>query len=258
MEDSLAVREALLARIEVALHQDARIVAAWLTGSYGRKSTDPFSDIDISVVVAEPFAARLCDRPWQVAGQTTLERLEFVSQFGQPGIIHENHNNAPRVGSFTVVIYADSLQEVDWIFLPQGAAERPFHSQLLFDKVDIPVSLPPSKDADVDLAEKLTEVVAFFWMMAFVSGKFIGRKQSLAINEQVNELVKILDYVAKLVGAERPSLPLPLFVDEESQKTAVRQLCQEMQRLAGAVQEAGARFPEHAIDTVKARLTLLK
>ncbi len=258
MADSLARRETLLGEIETVLRQDERVVAAWLTGSYGRKSPDNFSDIDISVVVAESFAEKLCYRPWQVAGQTTQERFEFVSQFGQPGIIHENHKNAPPAGCFMVVIYADSLQEVDWILLPQAEAERPFPSQLLFDKVGIPAASPRQKDADIDLADKLTEVIAFFWMMAFVSGKFIGRGQALAFNVHISEMEKILIYVAQLIGAERPSLLSSLYITLAEQKTAVWQLCQQMQALVSEIRGAGAEFPENAIDTVAARLALVK
>jgi predicted nucleotidyltransferase len=83
-------REALLAKIVTELSNDERFVAAWLTGSYGRNNEDKVSDLDLRLVVAEPYSELLCRRQEQVSHRTTQERFELFSRFGSPVLIHEN------------------------------------------------------------------------------------------------------------------------------------------------------------------------
>src|ERR687892_38913 len=99
-------REVLLTSIITELSGDERCLAAWLTGSYSRKDADQVSDMDITVVIAEPYSEILCARQEQVSYKTTPERLAFFSKFGQAALIHENNNNAPENGTFTFVLYA--------------------------------------------------------------------------------------------------------------------------------------------------------
>src|SRR5689334_11398000 len=101
-------RLTLLGDIIASLSHDERFVAAWLAGSFGRDEADARSDLDLNVVVSAQDAEVLCTRPWQVGAGTTAERLELISGFGKPAIIHENHNNAPNGGTFTFVVYSES------------------------------------------------------------------------------------------------------------------------------------------------------
>src|SRR5689334_4296187 len=133
-----ANRDNLLARIVGTLGADKTFVAAWLTGSFSRNEADAVSDLDLNIVVDDEHSERLCARPRLVSAGTTDDRLKIISGFGQPAVIHENHNNAPDGGSFTFVLYSGSALMVDWIFIPQAKALRPAQSMLLFDKVGIP------------------------------------------------------------------------------------------------------------------------
>src|SRR5687768_1254321 len=106
-------RDTLLANIVKELSSDERFAAAWLTGSYGRNNADEVSDLDLNVIVAEPYSGSLCTRVEQVSQQTTAERFALFSKFGMPALIHENNNNAPEGGTFTFVMYSNSAVMMD-------------------------------------------------------------------------------------------------------------------------------------------------
>jgi len=55
----LSEREAVLQRISAQLAADERVVAAWILGSLGRGRGDALSDIDVRVVVADPWSETL-------------------------------------------------------------------------------------------------------------------------------------------------------------------------------------------------------
>ncbi|HUF00132.1 MAG TPA: nucleotidyltransferase domain-containing protein, partial [Anaerolineales bacterium] len=101
LQDYLQSRNVLITSIVTELSSDERLLAAWLTGSYGRNDADEVSDLDLNIVVAEPYTKILCARQEQVSHKTTSARLELFSRFGQPAIIHENNHNAPENGTFT-------------------------------------------------------------------------------------------------------------------------------------------------------------
>ena len=168
MKTSLEVyrqnRDALLAKIVTELSNDERFVAAWLAGSYGRNDSDEVSDLDLRLVVAEPYNEVLCQRHEQVSHRTTRERFELFSRFGNPALIHENNNNAPEGGTFTFVLYVGSAVMIDWILIPLSRAKRMHPSRLLFDKVSIPVSPPEPEDKEQS-RKFVAEQWAFFWMM---------------------------------------------------------------------------------------------
>ena len=152
METSLSAyrqnREALLTKIVAALSNDERFVAAWLTGSYGREDADEVSDLDLRLVVAEPYSEPLCRRQEQVSHRTTPERFVLFSRFGTPALIHENNHNAPEGGTFTFVLYEESAAMVDWILIPLSKAKRIHPSRLLFEKVSIPTSFPEPEETE--------------------------------------------------------------------------------------------------------------
>jgi hypothetical protein len=117
-------REKLLGQIVETMSKDERCVAAWHTGSVAGHEQDALSDLDLTIVLADPHCGVLCARPWQVSAQTTKDRYELFSLFGQPAILHENNNNAPEGGTFTFVMYAKSAIMIDWILRPQSTAQR--------------------------------------------------------------------------------------------------------------------------------------
>lgn len=246
-----------LRAITQKLEADDRIVAAWLTGSLGHGAGDAMSDLDLNIVISPEATPTLCAQPWRTAGKTTPARESFIRQFGTPTIIYDVHDNAPPHGCFTLVFYAEDHQEVDWIWLPQEHARRPFDALLLFEKQPIPILSPPTEMVSLNRNE-VTDSVAYFWLMAAAGIKFIVRQQPWRANEQIQVMNSVLHSVKMmLAGEKRPSIPLPLYNTPGEQKTAVWQLCQQMQALMGEIRGAGADFPEKAIDTVAARLALV-
>ena len=236
-------RQDLLARIVEELSGDERFVAAWLTGSYGRNDVDDVSDLDVKVVVAEPYSELLCTRQEQVSHQTSKERLALFSKFGKPALIHENNHNAPENGTFTFVLYSGSALMIDWVLMPQRNAERPFQSVLLFDKGDIPVSATPVPEELEESRKTVAEIWAFFWMMVAVTTKYIIRGDLVFVQnwlEQLHGLIREIErriervpweqiYVRGSVSQLQPT--------RQKQIESIRRLCGRIQELKPKVDE---------------------
>lgn len=235
-------REVLLTSIITELSADERCAAAWLTGSYSRKDADQVSDMDITVVIAEPHSQVLCARQDQVSHKTTPERLALFTIFGEAALIHENNNNAPEHGTFTFVLYAGSALMVDWVLIPQKGAERPSQSLLLFDKPNIPVAPNASEDPEKN-KKAVAEIHAFFWMMTAVTIKYIIRGDLVFVQNWLEELRKMIReierrmegiswlqaYVRGSVGQFQPT--------RDQQIESLRELIMRMQELHPALQE---------------------
>lgn len=233
-------REVLLTSIITELSSDERCTAAWLTGSYARNDADGLSDLDIAVVIAEPYSEILCNRQEQVSPETTPERLALFSKFGMPALIHENNNNAPEGGTFTFVLYSASALMVDWTLLPQKNAERPLQSLLLFEKANIPVARPPEPDPLEASQKFVAEHWAFFWMMAAVTAKYIARGDGVFVTRWLENLHGLVEEIERhLIG--KPSEHIRgslshLQPTREMQTEALRSLCLTMQALAPQIE----------------------
>ncbi len=189
LNDYAAGRDALLARIVAYLLADRRFAAAWLEGSFGRNEADRVSDLDLHLAVAAAGSQALCFHPQpRNAGAAAPQRLALISTFGHPAVIHENHHNAPDGGSFSFVLYAQSAVMVDWVLTPLSIAARPPESLLLFEKTAIPVQAYELPLAGEQPLNDVPERIAFFWMMAAVSCKYILRQE----NETVDWFFKVL------------------------------------------------------------------
>ena len=239
MEDRLGAyrqsREDLLARIVEELSNDERCVSAWLMGSYGRNDADDVSDLDLTVVVAQPYSGALCTRQAQVSPTTTEERLELFRKFGEPALIHENNNNAPIDGTFTFVLYSGSALMVDWVLRPHMNVERPFQSVLLFDKGNIPVSAPPVPEALEESKKAVAEQWAFFWMMTAITIKYIVRQDGVFVTHWLEHLHGITRDIERIVNRKPPEyIPRSLTHPQTTHKQqveSIRQLCKQMQEL---------------------------
>ena len=232
-------REVLLTSIITELSVDERCMAAWLTGSYARNDADEVSDLDIRVVIAEPYSEILCDRQEQVSHKTPPERLALFSKFGKPALIHENNNNAPEGGTFTFVLYSDSALMVDWTLLPPKNAERPVQSVLLFDKANIPVS-PPREPEEMEQSRKyVAEQWAFFWMMTAITIKYIIRNDGIFAakwTEHLHQLVREIERrLEKRPQAYARGSLSKLQLTRENQIEALRELVQRIQVLGPAI-----------------------
>ncbi len=67
----------LIERIEQVLAHDSRVLGVWLVGSYGKRTNDRFSDVDVLVVVQAADVEGFCDdwpRLCGAIGPTVLQR----------------------------------------------------------------------------------------------------------------------------------------------------------------------------------------
>jgi hypothetical protein len=255
-----ARREAFLAQIVEVLSADPRFVAGWLTGSFGRNEQDVLSDIDLTLVVADGYGDSLCARPWQVGGQTTSERYQLFCQFGEPAVIHENHNNAPAGGTFTFVLYAESAVMVDWTLRPESESQRPMDSLLLWDRCGIPVEASLGIGTLAERAQEASEMLAFFWMMAAVTAKYLIRGDGLFVNQWLETLTKLVYEVERRIAGEpwryqRGSFTR-LEATGEGQLRALRALSQQMLVQMPAVVQMGGYVPPAPMVTLEILLGL--
>jgi hypothetical protein len=261
LRDYVARRDTLLASIVETLSADERFVAGWLAGSFGRGEQDALSDLDLTLVVAEPYSSALCNRLWQVAGETTAERLALFSRFGKPAVIHENNHNAPEGGTFTFVMYEPSAVMIDWILRPEGTAQRPADSRLLWDRVGIPLTQPPTPAAVEQRAREASEMVAFFWMMAAVTAKYIGRDDGLFVNTWLEELSRLGDEVERRVNGDswqyRRGSAGTLQPTHEAQLAALRVQCERILSLMPSVVALGGYVPSGAMNTLEVLLEIV-
>ena len=233
-------RDVLLTKIVTELSSDERFPATWLRGSYARNEADEVSDLDLTVVVAEPYSRSLCTREEQVSHRTTGERYALFSKFGTPALIHENNNNAPEGGTFTFVLYAGSAVMIDWILIPLSRAKRMHPSRLLFDRVSIPVSPPEPEDKEQS-RKFVAKQWAFFWMMTAITIKYIIRRDLVFVQnwlEQLHALIREIERRIEGVSWEdaytRGSIS-QFQPTREKQIESMRQLCNKMQALTPQV-----------------------
>jgi hypothetical protein len=234
-------RDAMLARITDNLAADQRFMAGWLTGSLAGKEADALSDIDITLVVADPYSEALCRRLEQISSHTSPERYSLFKQSGTPALIHENNNNAPEGGTFTFVLYSGSAVMVDWTLLPQSRARRPAQSIPLFEKIPIPIAPSPEPEPLDQSKEAVAEIWAFFWMMAIVTIKYTLRGDRVfaarwveSLHGMAREIVRRLD--RKPWQYTRGSLS-SLQTTPEEQLKSIRELCNRTLQLQDRVSE---------------------
>jgi hypothetical protein len=255
-------REQLLTKIIAAISGDDRFVAAWLTGSYSRSNQDALSDIDISIVVNDEHSDVLCYRSSQVSAQTTPERMEIFTRFGEIAFLHENNNNAPEGGTFTNTIYAQTALIIDWIMIPQKTAQRSSPSQLLFDRVGIPEANPIAPETLEQRAEKASEITAFFWMMMAMTVKYLVRQDAVFVIAWLEELHRMLRELRRLVVDEpfryKGGSLTSISPDCESQVAAIYQLAKEMERLMPEIAALGGFVRPSPMPTLEILLNFAK
>jgi predicted nucleotidyltransferase len=264
LEAYLQSRNVLITSLVNELSNDERLIAAWLTGSYARHDADAVSDLDLNLVVAEPYAKILCERQEQVSHKTAHKRLELFSRFGEPALIHENNNNAPKDGTFTFVLYSGSALMIDWTLIPQTIAERPYSSLLLFDKGNIPVSVPPAPEELEESKKSVAEIWAFFWMMTAITIKYIVREDLVFVQEwlehlhgMVREIERRLERVPWQNAYLRGSVS-KLQPTHEKQIESLKQLCERMKELKSKVAEFTGSEPLMPVAEIETLFSLTK
>lgn len=254
-----ANREALLQHIIAVLSADERFVAAWLTGSLARGEGDDLSDLDLSVVVADDYADRLCAcSPVPGTQNTSPERQVLYERFGQPLVLREDKSWLGEGSCFNHISYRETAQVVDWVFLPQSKAQRPAESRVLFDKVDIPVA-PVSEESLEERRASASRDVGFFWLMTTVTLKYLLRRDTIAFYGFISALYWTIQEVKKhLAGADwhyqRANYPPAAMMAE--QVALIRQLCNEMLVLMPEVVNLGGTIPEDPMSLIEIWLSM--
>ncbi len=259
-----ANREAVLAQIVETLQDDERIVAAWLDGSYSRHEQDLLSDLDVRVVVVDEYADTLCEVPWETAVPTTTpERLAFVRQFGEPGILFDTKSAWPAGGSFTLALYEETGLHLDWVLLPLANAQRPTESIVLFDKGNVPlesVSEPASMEQRITTASDMT---GFFWMIAASSllclypSRYDPVQFHLLLDWLHNALQDVRHAVDGTVKPYQSGGYAQLSPTFQEQIAAYRGLCKHMLALMPEVERMGGYVPVNPMQAVEVRLKIL-
>ncbi len=253
-----ANRDALLQHILAILSTDERFVAAWLTGSLARGEGDDLSDLDLSVVVADTYADRLCScSSVAVTENTSPDRMALYEQFGQPLILREDRSWLGKGACFNHVSYRETAVVVDWAFLPQAKAQRPMPSLVLFDKVGIPVA-PPSESLEERRAFASRDV-GFFWLMTTVTLKYLLRRGTIAFYGFISALYWAIQDVKKRIIGESwqyRRVDYPLVGTMQEQVALVRQFCQEMLALMPEVARLGGSIPEDPMSVIEVWLSM--
>lgn len=259
-EQYTAARDALLASITAYLKEDARFVAAWLAGSFGRGEQNWLSDLDIHVVVAQEYSASLCATPWRDGGRTTPERLALFQQFGTPVITYDAHANNLIGGTFTHIVYGESAQNIDWMLIPQQKAHLEQPSLLLFDKVGLPEAPEPEPLAREQAVKVASDAVAFFWMIAAADAKGLD-EDMIHFHLLLSWLKDALRKVKYAFELKEPPFkrdwPVICYTSAE-RAAALRQLCDEMETLMPAVVDFGGYVPTGPRAMVEKRIALFE
>ena len=157
-------RDRLLAQVAGKLRADQRVVAAWLLGSFGRGEADEWSDLDLQVAVSDEALDGILRYPLQLLG---LPASPILVQAGWPSTSFQG-------GRFWLAIY-DGPVEVDWSIGPLSRAVRETASEVLFERVPVPVADPPRAPSEEDVRRQVARDLEFFWAMAPIALKYAGR-----------------------------------------------------------------------------------
>jgi predicted nucleotidyltransferase len=235
-------------RIVERLEADARVAAAWLTGSIGRGEDDAWSDLDLHVAVYDQHLPAFWSDMHTLYAR--IGRLVLIQQ--------EMASNAQAGGHFQLVIF-DGPLEVDWNVGPLSLARRtPWH-ELLFMREDVRPWAMPVVSPDERRAQ-CQERLAFLWAMAPIAVKYIARGDTSRAVGQIGLVRNAFIALWRLVetgcgtvnGLNQPLEPelkriLPFFgptIDPKACRAALRQLCDRTVELHPRLAALGVAIPE--------------
>ena len=187
-----------------AVETDARVLAAWLEGSYGRGDADRFSDVDLHLLLA-PAAAddfRADAEEWLGALRPlVLYRLMFD-------------------GAMINALDKEGLRLDIWLHVGEEAAIEPARAQVLFARGDVlHDKLPAAPPDPAALAAQLDGQIREFWRCIALVPVVAGREEHLVgfmgLNVEQGILVNVLldGYgIARDAGVKKlnPFLPAEL------------------------------------------------
>lgn len=250
-------RSELLERIVATLQVDSRVVAAWVSGSFGRGVDDAWSDLDLHVAVDDKALPAFFD-----------ERPALYRRIGTPTLIQqEMPSNAMATSQFQLVIYPGPI-EVDWTIGPVSQADRPPETKMLFARRGIPVEVPPPAST-VERRAMASDALTFFWAMAPIAIKFAGRDESRRASSQIDLLTGAFIQLWRLVelpDGPNPAAPfqnratepeldaiLPRLeweITPDAALAVIQALCAETERLHPSLGELGAHPPRELVADV--------
>lgn len=247
-------RDELLERIVETLEADSRVVAAWLSGSFGRGVEDAWSDLDLHVAIEDDVLPAFLD-----------ERFSLYQRIGQPTLIQgEMASNAMPTSRFQLVMYPGPI-EVDWTIGPMSQACRPPETKIIFSRRAIPIEIPPPASTDERRAQA-TDALTFFWAMAPIAIKYVGRGETRRASSQIDLLTGAFIQLWRLI--ERPDGPNPAApfqnratepdldamlphlgweITPDAALAVIQALCTEMERLHPALEALGVPPPRELV-----------
>ena len=178
-----AAREALLHRVTSILSSDERVVAAWLSGSFGRGEGDEWADYDLHLAIEDDALASF------LAG-----RRAFYESVGRVSLVQDEIPGQPDVGErFHLVNFATPVGpvEVDFSFLPLRIAAKPIAHVLLFEKRPV-LTMQLAALSIEERAAQARVWAKFFWAMAPIAARFCGRGDTRRAVTQVGLLSRAL------------------------------------------------------------------
>lgn len=260
-DDLLRIRrrehEALLQQAQTVLQADQRIVAAWLFGSVGRRTSDVFSDLDVWVIVKDDYIETM-----------SAERQSYAAQLDQPVLLLESPGNAPAGGAYLMALYPGQagVHQVDWYWQRQSDASLPRHAMLLFDRAGIPRDSrqeqldpagTPAPLTQQERAKQAIQLSTFFWAMSNIAVKSVLRHQAWTAVSHLEGLRGLLDGMKRLAGVStdqegqeewRTTLLPP--AQRAEQMAMLRKIAQEMEQLTSEIELIGGQVPSQVIPYV--------
>jgi predicted nucleotidyltransferase len=158
------VEGAFIPRLIDSCRADDRVVAAFLGGSRARGEADEFSDVDVSVIVADEAFA-----------EVVSDKAAFVRTLGEPLFLEDFDNE-----QVAFAIFADGTElELHFLRRSKLADVRPGPFRTLLDEDEV-LAVLSSEGAPVDgdaQVEHLRRILFWFWHDVGHLTSAIGRSQ---------------------------------------------------------------------------------
>jgi len=167
----------LLEALETALQAEARIGSAWLTGSLGAGRGDPWSDVDITLVVAADDLPGLLSDLMRADGPLPATVLR-LSQFGR--LVN---GTTPDLMRFDLVLTTPD----------EFARQHPADVRLLFgDAGQAPLERPARSQDPVAAARRIEALVTEFLRILSLAPVAMGRREWVVMQDGVGHLRRLL------------------------------------------------------------------
>ena len=190
---------AILDDLSTQMHDDPRIRAAWLEGSFGRGDADAYSDLDLHLLLRADDLAAFQAEAW----------LDAVC----PLVLCTTLFDGKMINALT----ADGVRIDLWLHGGERAAVQPGKVRVLYDpggRVDFAAPVAPPEE--LALAAELEAQIKEFWRCIALLPVVIGRDEKIVsfwgLSVEVNILTNVLikGYrVARDAGVKKLNAFLP-------------------------------------------------